>query len=116
MGTGGIWSRIAMIVVGVWLALSAFLWEHGPSDFTNTWLSGAAAAIVGLVSLVAPGARRFNTALAIWLLVSLLAVPTADGATLWNNGFCAVLLFALSLVPEKERHAGAFAHHHRVEA
>jgi len=109
----GTWARITTIALGAWLFLSAFAWEQSSGQQTNALLSGAAAVVIGLVSLARPQARLFNTALAVWLFASAFAIP-GTGEAMWNNTLVALAIFGLSLVPERSRRTGPFGHHRRV--
>lgn len=93
------WPRIANILLGVWLFISAFAWMHSPQQFTNTWLVGAGIALFGLIGLATPSARYVNLILAVWLFISAWALPTVATGTLWNNILVALAVFILSLIP-----------------
>ncbi|MHB8419053.1 MAG: SPW repeat domain-containing protein [Myxococcales bacterium] len=95
-------ARIANIVLGVWLFISAFLWPHNYAQMTNTWVLGVLCVIFALVALTAPPARYLNTALAVWLFISAFALPTHLQGTIWNNAVAAVLIFFFSLVPSEQ--------------
>jgi hypothetical protein len=47
-----------------------------------------------------PWMRWVDTALAVWLFLSTLAMPGVTRGTLWNNLIVAVLVFLVSLMPE----------------
>jgi hypothetical protein len=100
------WARIANVILGVWLFISAFAWLHSSAQFTNTWILGVLQVIFALVALFsAPQARYLNTALAIWLFISAFALPRLSIGTTWNNAIVAILTFLFSLVP------GSTVHH-----
>ena len=99
-GKGDVSARAVNLVLGVWLFISAFLWPHGTASATNTWIVGLLIAIAGLIALRMPWLRWIDTALAVWLFLSTLAMPGATRGTLWNNLIVAVLVFLTSLVPE----------------
>ena len=86
-------ARIANVVLGVWLFISAFIWAHTQAQMTNTWIVGALCAIFALAAMRAPQARYVNTALAIWLFISVWVLPTMSAATLWNNVLVAIAVF-----------------------
>jgi hypothetical protein len=100
--------RLAMLALGVWLFISAFLWPHTSAQRTNTWLVGALVVIVTLVSANDVRARYLNTALAVWLFLSVWILPTMMPGTVWNNLLVAVALFIASLAGRKEP-GGRFA-------
>jgi hypothetical protein len=91
-------ARAATMILGLWLFVSAFLWPHGASHFSNTWIVGLLAVAFALIAMAFPFARYLNTALALWLFVSVWVLPGVTTATAWNNALVAVALFALSLV------------------
>lgn len=93
-------ARIANIVLGVWLFISAFLWPHTQAQLTNSWVVGLAIIAVALIALAAPPVKYINTALAIWLFISVWALPAEAAGTQWNNAIVAILVFLFSLVPE----------------
>lgn len=94
-------ARYASIVAGVWLFLSAFLWEHSGASRTNTWIVGLLMVIFAAVALRAPMARFANTALSLWLFFSTLTIFHLQSITLWNNLTVAAIVFLLSLVPSR---------------
>lgn len=91
-------ARYANVLLGIWLIVSAFAWQHYSASQTNTWIVGSLIAVTGLVSLRNPSARYGNTALSIWLAVSTLFVWPVVAATYWNNLIVAALVFTLSLM------------------
>ncbi len=108
--SGGVGARVANIVLGVWLFISAFVWLHSYASRTNTWICGLLAVAFAVWALWAPAARWLNTALSIWLFFSTLVIFHANVGTLWNNIIVAILVFAFSLVPSNAmtRRAGRF--------
>ena len=97
----GPWPRILNATVGVWLFISAFAWPHTRASQTNSWLVGAAIALIALAGLAAPAVRWVNTALAIWLAVSTIVFLHTGPATIWNNLLVSLLAFIFSLVPSR---------------
>lgn len=97
----GLWARFVNMAIGTWLFLSAFLWSHSPSLRTNTWMCGLLVVGFAAWAMWANVARFLNTAVAIWLFFSTLSIAQAASFTLWNNVFCAVTVFVLSLIPTR---------------
>jgi hypothetical protein len=95
------WPRVANIVLGIWLFLSAFLFSHSVAQMTNTWIVGVFIVIFALSSIYAPQARYLNTALAVWLFISAFALPSVSIGTVWNNVIVALLVFVFSLMPSR---------------
>lgn len=90
-------ARIISIIAGVWLFISAFVWPHSEPQFVNTWIIGAATAIVAAIGRAVPSIRYVNTALAAWLFISAWALQTNSPGTTWNNVIVAVVIFVASL-------------------
>jgi hypothetical protein len=91
-------ARWVSLVLGCWLLVSAFLWPHARSAQTDTWLTGMLIASFAALALALPAARRVNTLLAAWLVVSTLVLAHTDTPTLINNGLIAIAVFGLSLI------------------
>ncbi len=84
--------------VAVWLFISAFIWPHTPSQYTNTWLMGIVIFAVALIAVGATGFRFLNTAAGAWIVISAFVLPTISAATRWNNFIVGVVVVILSLV------------------
>lgn len=106
--------RYVNIIAGVWLFVSAFLWQHSPPSRMNNWIVGALIMLFAAIGLLVPVARILNTMLSIWLFFSALAVFHLMGATLWNNLLVATIVFIASLVPTT--HAAGRRHRPRKHA
>lgn len=90
--------RLIEILASVWLIISAFAWPHSVAQMTNTWIVGVIGAIVGLVALFTDmRLRHINTVLAVWLFISVWALPGALPATVWNNVIVAFVIFLSSM-------------------
>ncbi len=98
-GTG---IRAANVILGLWLVLSTFLWEHSPGSRTNTLVVGTAIAAIGLVGMVAPRIRFMNTAAGAWLFFSTFWFNHLTSGTAWHNAVvaCAVLVLSLLAPPD----------------
>jgi hypothetical protein len=92
-------ARALNILLGVWLFLSAFLWQHTDAQRSNTWICGVLCVAFALVALGVGVVRYLNTLLAIWIFISAFALPSISVGTVWNNALVAVAMFVLSLVP-----------------
>jgi hypothetical protein len=92
-------ARAVNLLLGIWLFISAFAWEHVLAQRTNTWILGVLCVVFALIAMSAPTGRWLNTALAVWLFISVWALPHQHLATMWNNALVAIVVFALSLVP-----------------
>jgi len=107
----GAWPRYLNAAVGAWLFLSAFVWAHSDSEFTNAWIVGALMLLAALAALAAPAVRYANTALAVWLFASTLVIGGAN-VTVWNHIIVAIVAFIVSWVPNQMSNQGTPAAHH----
>ncbi len=104
MAMSGGWYRDARtarwvnVVLGVWLFISAFVWEHTTAERTNTWILGVLCVVFALIATSTPSVRWLNTILAIWLFISVWALPHDNLARMWNNAIVAIVVFLVSLV------------------
>jgi hypothetical protein len=87
------------VVLGIWLFISAFLWDHSLAERTNTWILGVLCVVFALIAMSTPTARWLNTILSIWLFISVWALPHQNLGTMWNNAVVAIIVFLASLVP-----------------
>lgn len=94
--------RIANVVLGAWLFISAFLLPYSGAQFTNAWIVGLAVVVFALVGLASVPARFLNTLAAIWLFISVWILPGGTTGTRWNSAIVAVLVFIFSLAPSEE--------------
>ncbi len=100
---GGI-ARWLNLILGIWLFISAFVWDHSGAERTNSWILGVLCVVFALIAMSTPTARWLNTALSIWLFISVWALPHHVLGTMWNNALVAIAIFLLSLAPgEGER-------------
>ncbi|HEX6837953.1 MAG TPA: hypothetical protein VF334_15350 [Polyangia bacterium] len=93
-----LWARILNFLLGVWLFISAFVWQHTAAERIDTWILGIWIAVFSLVAMAQPAARWLNTLAAIWLFFATLAIFHTQPGTLWNNLIVAVIVFILSFV------------------
>ncbi len=100
----GSWARVANLMLGGWLFVSAFLWDHSNGQRANAAIVGFLVFASALGAVTSAQLRLVNTALAMWLFVSTLALPGAGAGTQWNNALVALAVFLFSLVaPRRER-------------
>jgi hypothetical protein len=91
--------RVVAIVAGIWLFISAFIWQHTMAQMTNTWIIGVLFVLFALLSYRWSEARYVNAAIAVWLFISVWALPTRLIGTQWNNAVVAIIVFVASLAP-----------------
>jgi hypothetical protein len=84
--------------LGIWLFISAFVWDHSIAERTNSWILGVLCVVFALIAMGTSVARWLNTALSIWLFISVWALPHHNVATMWNNALVAIAVFVFSLV------------------
>ena len=96
-------SRTINICLGLWLFVSAFLWQHSPAQYTNTWLCGVVGVMLAFLAVAYPAVRYLNTLLAIWLFISVFTIGERSIATTWNNALVAAAIFFISLTPSSRR-------------
>jgi hypothetical protein len=95
-------ARVANILIGAWLFVSAFAWPHDAALRTETWIAGLLMALIAAVALFAePMLRYLNTFLSFWLFVTSLSSLQSRRGTLWNNLIASALVFLLSLVSSR---------------
>ena len=111
---GDLPARLMNLVLGIWLFISAFVWQHDRPQMTNTWILGVLVVIFALVAMRAQAARYLNSLLAVWLFISAFALPHLHRGTVWNNALVALVMFFVSLQssdtdrresPEQQTHA-----------
>lgn len=102
-------SRWLNIMMGGWLVASAFVWPRAEALQANLTIVGVLIATLALYAIFAPAARRLNTLLAVWLLVSSVAVfDHLVSATVWNDIVVGLVVLVCSLPRDVARR------HHRA--
>jgi hypothetical protein len=92
-------ARVVNLVVGFWLFVSAFLWQHSRAERLNAWIIGVVAVSAALAGLSGRRWGRFvNVAAGGWLIVSSL-VPTISRLTFWNHMLVGLLLAMFGVAP-----------------
>lgn len=92
-------ARLGSALLGLWLVLSTFLWEHFPAARLNTSTVGVLIAVSALAALQIPAMRWATMALSAWLFtVTLLAPRPLHIETLWNDLLVAATVMALTLI------------------
>ena len=93
--------RVVNVLFGLWLFVSAFLWEHGTSQFYNALIVGTVAVTAALAGLRSGSSwgRHVNAALGGWLLISALLMEGTRSATFWNHIFVGLGLAFYGLAP-----------------
>jgi hypothetical protein len=87
-------------VLGFWLFLSAFAWEHGGQQFHNAWIVGTLVVTAALAGLSgARWGRYLNAALGAWLLLTALFWSRGNAATFWNHALVGMALAFFAFAP-----------------
>jgi hypothetical protein len=92
-------ARYLNIAAGIWLFISAFLWQHSQAQFTNSWIMGIVVTVVALIGLSVPSFRYVNTIAGAWLIISGFMLPRITSGTVLNNVIVGIVVVAASLVP-----------------
>jgi hypothetical protein len=92
-------ARTLNILLGIWLFISAFVWQHSSAQLTNTWILGILCVIFALIATRWEQVRYLNTILAVWLFISAFVLSAQSRGTMWNNALVAVAIFLVSLAP-----------------
>lgn len=91
-------ARWVNVLVGIWLVVTAFLWEHTEAQFTNAWVVGLLSVGFALIAMSVTWVRYLEALLALWLFVSSWTLDTGAPATLWNNVLVSIAMLFLSLI------------------
>ena len=91
--------RALVVILGIWLFISAFIWRHTAAQMTNTWICGLLTIAFALIAMRVREVRYLNTILAVWLFISVWALPSMALGTMWNNALVAIAIFFVSLAP-----------------
>lgn len=102
--------RIANVVLGAWLFLSALLLHRTAHQAANVAIVGALVAVLAIVALYRlPLVRFISAPLAVWLFVSAWRLAETAGAVV-NDLIVATLMFGFAVIPPDldpaELHAG----------
>jgi hypothetical protein len=93
-------ARTVNVLLGIWLFISAFVWNHNLAQRTNTWICGVLVVIFALLATRAPAARFVNVVLGAWLFVSAFFLGPNHG-TVWNNALVGIAVLLLALTPSE---------------
>lgn len=92
-------ARLANIMLGMWLFMSAFICPHSPASRMNTWILGLVIAVIAMWASATAHFRWMNTVLSVWLFFSTLWIFHLQGITASNNVLVACGVFIFSLTP-----------------
>jgi hypothetical protein len=97
----GTWARSLNVLLGAWLFVSAFAWQHGQAANANTWICGLLVIGFALWALWMPTMRWWNTLIGAWVVFASFFLHHRSAVTQWNNIVLGVLILAISLVPSE---------------
>jgi hypothetical protein len=97
----GTWARWLNILVGIWLFISAFAWQHSMAARTNSWICGILVVVFAAIAIGYPAVRYLNTILGIWLIVAGAVLHHVASGTQWNNIIVGAVVLLVSLVPSR---------------
>ncbi len=92
------WPRLANMLLGMWLQISAFAWPHSDGGRISSWVMGLLISIVAVLSLGAPPMRWLNGVLALWLILWTAATATGDALGYGNAVAVGLLVLVLSTI------------------
>ena len=93
-------AKIANLLLGAWLVLSAPLWWRSPEQAINALALGVLAiAFTFVATRYAPMVLLANTAVAVWLFVSIWILPGRSAWLVVSNMVVATLMFGYSVIP-----------------
>ncbi len=99
------WARVTEVMLGCWLAMSPFIFRHGPGDrvfWVNDLLSATAIIVFAVVSFWSPLrlAHVANFAVGLWSIVfGLWASPYPAPPALQNDIVIGILLMMFAILP-----------------
>jgi hypothetical protein len=89
--------RIFNVLIGTWLFISAFMWQHAPLEAAFTMACGGLSVVFALATIYNGGFRYLNAGLAVVLFISSIVLSGWRGPTMWHNAVIAIALFVLAL-------------------
>lgn len=91
-------ARIFNVLIGTWLAVSAFAWPHNRPGFGFALVCGVLTAVLAIGTLYSKFARYLNALVAIVLVISTMTMVSSRDPTYWNNTICGVAIFVSGLI------------------
>ena len=100
----GSWPRYSNALLGLWLFISAFAWDHAPSSRMNTCLVGLFMLVSAITATGWSMARHVTMVLAVWLAFTTLTAYPDGPASVWTNLVVAFVVLGLAELPDEIRH------------
>ncbi|MEZ6132953.1 MAG: SPW repeat protein [Planctomycetaceae bacterium] len=104
------WSRVVEVMLGVWLALSPFIFRHPGSEqglWLNDLLCALAVITAATLSFWRPTgyAHLLQLVIAVWLIgFGYFAAPHPTPAALQNNIIVGLMLLMFGIIPNDASH------------
>ncbi len=101
------WARSSEIAVACWLAMSPFIFRHGPEEtflWANDLISALVIAVISLTALWPPAEKLHfaNLIVSAWLIgVTFLTQPSPPPPAYQNYVTVALLLVILAMIPTR---------------
>ena len=92
-------ARWTNLVLGCWLFVSAFIWQHTVLSRSITLIGGAFIALTALAAMSVPAMRYVNCVLAAFVYWGAISVHHLHPGTGWHNEILAVVVFLIALAP-----------------
>lgn len=101
------WPRTVEVMLGLWLAMSPFIFSHSPDQPRMWWTDFGAAFLIITVSLASFGHRTsrahlLNILIALWLVgYSYFAFSESPPPAVQNDLTVGILLLMLAIIPSR---------------
>jgi len=94
-------ARVTTVLLGVWLFMSTFLWQHHPDQVINGWVCGLFTILFAAMAIAQPMMRHLGAAFAVWIFFSAFVVTSVSLATVISTAVAGALIFGLSMAPNQ---------------
>lgn len=97
------WAGIINIILGLWLMISASVFEMGPPTANNNYVTGPLIITFSIISLweINRNVIKLNILVGLWLLVALFVLDFTRTIAFFSNGACAAFIILLSSIKRK---------------
>jgi hypothetical protein len=100
-------ARIFNTLIGTWLFLSTFGWQHTPAQGLTALLGGTLTIATALLSIYYPRVRYLTALLAVLVFVASMATAGHLDGTFWHNAIVSIAIFVAALADRGVVGAGA---------
>ena len=100
------WARVIEVMLGCWLAMSPFIFRHGPEErvlWTNDFVSATLVIVLALISFWPPlrFAHVANLLVALWLIAFGFWASYPAPPALQNDIVVGLLLLMFAIIPNE---------------